>query len=167
MTRKRNAQNDHQNQLRQKGVAKKDRPKAPTPDHCRYPTMQALAIDMVRNFVKNFPEITIKGVLADALYGTGEFMGQISQITGGAQVVSQIRSNQIVSNRNSQARVDAVFARQRGVESILMVRGAKERRVTILSARLFVKAQKARVARWLSGRASEDGSVGGNHQGSD
>ncbi len=68
--------------------------------------MQVLAIDMVRNFVKNFPEITIKGVLADALYGTGEFMGQISQITGGAQVVSQIRSNQIVSNRNSQARID-------------------------------------------------------------
>ncbi len=85
--------------------------------------MQVLAIDMVRNFVKNFPEITIKGGLADALYGTGEFMDQISQITGGAQVVSQIRSNQIVSNRNSQARVDAVFARQRGVESILMVRG--------------------------------------------
>ena len=126
--------------LRQKGVAKKDRPKAPTPDHCRYPTMQALAVDMVRDFVENFPEITIKGVLADALYGTGEFMDQITQITGGTQVVSQIRSNQIVSSRNSQARVDAMFARQPGVESTLMVRGAKERRVTMLSARLFVKA---------------------------
>ena len=111
--------------LRQAGVVKKDRPKPPVPDHCRYPTMQALAVDMVRNFVKHFPEIAIKGVLADALYGTGEFMDQIKQITGGAQVVSQIRSNQIVSNRNSQARVDAMFARQRGVESTLTVRGHK------------------------------------------
>lgn len=130
--------------LRQKGVTKKDRPKSPLPDHCRYPTMQALAIDMVQDFVNSFPEIAIKGVLADALYGTGEFMDQIAQITGGAQVVSQIRSNQIVSNRNSKARVDAMFARQRGVESSLTVRGAKERRVTMLSARLLVKAHNKR-----------------------
>lgn len=130
--------------LRKKGVAQKDRPKPPEPDHCRYPTMQALAVDMVRDFIKRFPEVVIKGVLADALYGTGEFMDQIKQITGGAQVVSQIRSNQIVSNRNSRARVDAMFARQRGVESTLTVRGAKERQVTMLSARLFVKAHNKR-----------------------
>ena len=42
--------------LREKGVTKKDRPKSPEPDHCRYPTKQALAINMVRTFVKNsFP----------------------------------------------------------------------------------------------------------------
>ena len=130
--------------LREKGVAKKDRPESPEPDHCRYPTKQALAIDMVRDFIKNFPEITIKGVLADALYGTGDFMDQVKQITGGAQVISQLRSNQTVSSRNSQARVDVMFARQRGVERTLTVRGSKEQRVTMLSARLFVKAHNKR-----------------------
>ena len=74
---------------------------------------------MVRDFIKNFPEITIKGVLVDALYGTGDFMDQVKQITGGAQVISQLRSNQTVSSRNSQARVDVMFARQRGVERTL------------------------------------------------
>ena len=129
--------------LRQKGIAKKDRPKAPEPDHYRYPTRQALAINMLQAFIKNFPEITIKGVLADALYGTGDFMDRAAQITG-AQVISQLKSNQTVSNRNSQARVDAMFARKRGVESKLKVRGSKELRVTMLSARLFVKAHGKR-----------------------
>ena len=129
--------------LRESGIAKKDRPKSPEPDHCRYPTKQSLAVDMVQAFVKNFPEFTIKGVLADALYGTGDFMDRVEQITG-AQVISQIRSNQIVSSRNSKARVDAMFARQKGVESTLTVRGSKEQQVTMLSARLFVKAHNKR-----------------------
>lgn len=129
--------------LRKKGFTKKDRPQPPVPDHGRYPTKQTLAVDMVRSFVKNYPDIQIKGVLADALYGTGDFMDQVELITG-AQVVSQLRSNQTVASRNSQARVDVMFARQRGIESILMVRGSKERRVTMLSARLFVKAHNKR-----------------------
>ena len=39
--------------LRQKGIAKKDRPKAPEPDHYRYPTRQALAINMLQAFINS------------------------------------------------------------------------------------------------------------------
>jgi SRSO17 transposase len=54
-----------------------------------YPTKQRLALEMLREFVAAFPGIKIKSVLADALYGTGNFMDNASTITGGAQVVSQ------------------------------------------------------------------------------
>ena len=131
-------------QLKQKGVAKRDRPKRPTPDHHHYPTMQALALEMVQEFVGAFAEVKIKGVLADALYGTGEFMEKASAITGGAQVVSQLRSVQKVASRNSEATVREYFARQKGVETQLIIRGGQSKRVTMLSARLYVKAHDKR-----------------------
>ena len=96
-------------QLRLKGVAKQDRPKRPKPDHQNYPTMQSLALEMLREFVEDFPDVKIKGVLADALYGTGEFMGKASALTRKGQVVSQLRSNQKVASRNSEATVKELF----------------------------------------------------------
>ena len=88
-------------QLRLKGVAKQDRPKRPKPDHQHYPTMQSLALEMLREFVEAFPDVKVKGVLADALYGTGEFMETASALTTKGQIVSQLRSNQKVAIRNS------------------------------------------------------------------
>ena len=88
--------------LKQRGVAKCLRPKRPVPDHLRYPTLQALALEMIEEFVTQFPELIVKGVLADALYGTGKFMDKAAALTG-AQVISQLRSNQIIASRNSQA----------------------------------------------------------------
>lgn len=131
-------------QLKQQGVAKKQRPNRPEPDHRRYPTMQALALEMAQEFVDVFPEVRIKGVLADALYGTGEFMDKASAITGKTQVVSQLRSNQKVASRNSETTVKEYFARQKGVETQLIIRGGKSIKVTMLSARLYVKAHARR-----------------------
>ncbi|MES9985740.1 MAG: transposase, partial [Candidatus Thiodiazotropha sp. 6PLUC6] len=116
----------------------------PVPDHDRFPTMQTLTLDMISSFTSAFPEVRIKGVLADALYGTGEFMDQASALTGGAQVVSQLRSTQIVSNRNSSANLKRYFARQPGVDTRLMIRGGQEKTVTMLAARLHVKAHGKR-----------------------
>lgn len=130
--------------LAYKGVAKRNRPAKPEPDHVRYPTMRSLTLDMLRDFVNAFPTITIKGVLADALYGTGDFMDKASAITGQAQVVSQLRSNQKVASRNSEATLKEYFARQAGVESTLIIRGGKKKKVYMRAARLYVKAHNKR-----------------------
>ena len=131
--------------LKQKGIPKKERPERPEPDSIRYPTMQSLTLTMLQEFVDAFPEIVIKGVLADALYGTGDFMDKASEITGGAQIVSQLRTNQKVANRShSEATLKAYFARQEGAETQLIIRGGKEKRVTMLAARLYVKAHGKR-----------------------
>lgn len=131
--------------LRQQGIQKKQRPSRPKPDHSRYPTMQSLTLTMAQEFVAAFPEIAITGILADALYGTGNFMDKASAITGGAQIVSQLRANQKVSNKsNVETSLKAYFARQKGAETQLMIRGGKEKRVTMLAARLYVKAHGKR-----------------------
>ena len=48
------------------------------------------------------PEITVKCVLADALYGSDEFMSGASNIFGGIQVISQLRSNQNIRYRGKK-----------------------------------------------------------------
>ena len=134
----------HNNDLKKQGVEKNLRPKRPLPDHSSFPTLQALALDMIREFVDCFPEIIIKGVLADALYGTGKFMDAAAALTGQAQVVSQLRTNQRVASRNSETSLRKYFDRQKGVETQLIIRGGKTKRVTMLAARLQVKAHNKR-----------------------
>ena len=71
-------------------------------------------------------------------------MDECSRITGGAQVVSQLRSNQVIMSRNSTASLETYFKRQAGVKTDLIIRGGKSQQVTLLSARLTVKAHGKR-----------------------
>jgi hypothetical protein len=125
------------------GVPASQRPARPAPDP-NYPTKQALALDMVREFTQCFPGVAIKAVLADALYGGGEFMDQASATTANAQVVSQLRGNQLVISRGRKVALSTYFSRQAGVETPLVIRGAEKKPVTMLAARLQVKAHGKR-----------------------
>ncbi len=130
-----------QNQvLKVQGIPARERPAKPAPDHENFPTLQALSLDMIRAFVSGFPALRIRAVLADALYGTSEFVDTASALTGGAQIVSQLRSTQIVSSRNSTARLQSYFSRQSGVDTDLIIRGGEPKPVIMLAARLYVKA---------------------------
>ena len=130
--------------LQQQGIAKKYRPKRPKPDHVNYPTKQALALKMLREFTTSFPDFNIVSVLADALYGTEYFMDEAEIITNHAQIVSQLRSNQIVASRNLKSRVDIYFNRQKSVELQLTIRGGEDKKVNITAARLYVNAHGKR-----------------------
>ncbi len=131
-------------ELQRQGIAKKERPQRPMPDHVNYPTKQALALEMLREFTTAFPNFKIKSVLADALYGTADFMDKAEEITHHAQIVTQLRTNQRVSSKNSKARVDTYFNRQKGVELQLSIRGGEEKKVTMMAARLYVNAHSKR-----------------------
>lgn len=111
---------------KRKGVPRDQRP-APNP---AYPTKQALALALVDTFTQQFPDLAIQATLADALYGTGDFMDQVQGVTG-AQVISQLRSNQQVYSRGRKVSLTEYFNRQAGV-------------ATELAARLHVKAHGQR-----------------------
>ena len=55
-----------------------------------YPKKIQLALLLLENFREYHPEISIKCVLADALYGSEEFMSGASNLLGGVQVISQL-----------------------------------------------------------------------------
>jgi len=81
--------------LRKKGVKKKLRPQKPVRDS-QYPTKEELALKLLACFSANFPHIQVYSIVADALYGTDSFLEGASKLFENAQVVSQLRSNQII-----------------------------------------------------------------------
>nr|WP_289623789.1 transposase [Spartinivicinus marinus] len=125
--------------LKRLGIPGKERPKKPKPNP-DYPTKQALALEMVEAFSLSFSDIKINAVIADALYSTAEFMDKASIATGGAQVVSQLRSNQLILSQGKKVRLTHYFARQTGVDTKLIIRGQKTQSITMLAARVYVKA---------------------------
>ena len=128
--------------LKKKKIPKKDRPKCPTPDRVSYPTMPQLALDMIQSFINHYEGFKIKTILADALYANPIFIDQASKIAQGAQVISQLKGNQICASKNSTTHLKTYFNRQPGVDSSLRVRGGKAHKVTMLSARLYIASHK-------------------------
>ncbi len=130
--------------LKKQGVAKKDRPEKPVSNPA-YPSKPELTVKMIKDFVCAFPAIKVKAVLADALYGQSAFIDQVRRLTGNAQVITQLKSSQLVKNQNGKwVSLKEYFGRQAGVETYLTIRGDKEVKVTILAARLTVKAHGKR-----------------------
>ncbi len=125
--------------LRATGVAAKDRPPKP-PQNDHYPSKQALALTLLRDFREAHGDIRVKCVLADALYGTGQFLKKAAHLFGRVQVVSQLRSNQNIRFRGKTYSVEEYFSKFPGVAQRLTVRGGQTITATVGSARLVVCA---------------------------
>lgn len=122
------------------GILPANRTKKPEPNS-KYPNKKALALQLLEEFSKNHPEIKIQAVLADALYGDAYFMDAAAKATSCNQVISQLRTNQLVRNRNGKnTQLRTYFGRVDGVATKLIIRGGEEKNITLLGARLFVKS---------------------------
>lgn len=128
-------------QLADKKVPKAKRPAKPS-RNAAYPTKQEMAVTLLEQFKFNHRNVKIKVIDADALYGISKFMDKASKIFGGIQVISQIRSNQKVGFRNREISVENYFGIYPGVEQKIKIRGDKEIKAFVSSARLYVKAHK-------------------------
>jgi hypothetical protein len=126
--------------LKEKSVPKNQRP--PEPErHPDYPTKLDLALGLLHDFAKNHSDIKVSVIMADALYGEGDFMDKASSIFEGVQTISQLRKNQNIIVGNKIKKVDEYFnSMNKGVQQTLTVRGDKQIEVTISSARLKVDA---------------------------
>jgi SRSO17 transposase len=105
-----------------------------------YPQKTDLGVEMLKSFAEAFPTFLIRGVLADALYGNASFMDRAAAVTRNAQVVSELRSNQLVLSYGKNISLKRYFARQSGVATQLRIRGQQEQPVVMMAARLHVKA---------------------------
>ncbi len=123
--------------LRKKSVSKKHRPPEPVRS-ANFPTIAEIALSLMRQFRIEHPSMKIDCILADALYGTQDFLDEASSIFGGVQVVSQIKKNQNVSFRNTKIAVEKYFTSYPGMEQKVTIRGGKKEKITVGSARLHV-----------------------------
>jgi hypothetical protein len=124
--------------LKKQGVAKKDRPPKPEKDE-DYPSKQEIALHLLAEFKDHHPQIKIKAVLADALYGTEDFIDQAAALFDQTQVISQLRSNQLVRDNNEKINLDKYFAQQPADTRKINIRG-QEKVITFAAARLYVYA---------------------------
>ncbi|MBF0587729.1 MAG: transposase [Magnetococcales bacterium] len=68
---------------------KKERPKEPARS-LGFPTKWELALHLLNQFREHHDSVTVKCVLADALYGHAAFVNLASSIFGGVQVITQL-----------------------------------------------------------------------------
>ena len=80
--------------LKKAKVRKAERPVRPGRDPPAYPSKEECVLSMIGEFRRHHPEVKVKAVLADALYGNQPFMDAASSLCGDAQAVSQLRGNQ-------------------------------------------------------------------------
>jgi hypothetical protein len=125
--------------LKRLTTPKAQRPARPALDPA-YPGKAQLALELIQAFRRAHPQVRVKAVLADALYGTAAFMDQAATICDGAQTVSQLRGNQKVRFRGRERTLTAFFAAYPGVPQRIQVRGGPASEVIVSSARLHVGA---------------------------
>ncbi len=106
-----------------------------------YPSKSQLALKLLEQFALNHPQIKVKAVLADALYGNAHFMETAHQLFSDTQVISQLRCNQKIDYRGRSWRIDEYFKAYPGVKQTHEVRGGKTVDIMVSSARLQVQAQ--------------------------
>lgn len=121
--------------LKKQKVPKKDRPIEPEKTH---KGKRELAVGLVEEFVSNFPEFKIRAVCADCFFGNKKFTDGINAVCK-SQVISQIRSNQIVYMKGKPVRVDDLFQRYQGIPETINCRG-EDKNVIMHGMRIKVKA---------------------------
>ena len=127
-------------ELKKQQVNKKERPKRPV-KNAKYPSKLEIALDLLRDFFKNHPSLKIKCILADAFYGSANFVKTASEMHGGVQVISQIRCNQLVRNkRGLLVEVGQHFANEDRTLRRISIRGEKEEIIVLCAQKLWVAA---------------------------
>ena len=130
----------NEEKLKQQGVKKSERPPRPAPNPA-YPSKGQLLLDLLEEFKFYHPGFVVKAILADALYGSGWFMNRAAAVFR-TQTISQLSKSQKIRFRNREMSVAPYFATYPGVEITLRIRGWKEVKVVLGSARLYVNAHK-------------------------
>lgn len=130
----------NEEKLKQQGVKKSERPPRPAPNPA-YPSKGQLLLDLLEEFKFYHPRLVVKAILADALYGSGWFMNRATKVFA-TQTISQLAKRQKVRFRHREMSVAQYFATYPGVEITLRIRGLKDVKVVLGSARLYVNAHQ-------------------------
>jgi hypothetical protein len=135
------AWNKTDKQLKNQGVPKSARPAKPLPNP-EYPSKDLLMLDLLGEFQLNHPQIRVKAILIDALYGNGPFLKRATECFAKTQIISQLKRTQKVCYRNRECDLETYFDRSPGIETQLSIRGGPTVTVKFGCARLYVKAHQ-------------------------
>ena len=124
--------------LRGKKVPKKFRPEKPEPNE-QYPSKKSLAIKLINSFASDFKDIKIKATVADAFYNTKEFFDAASISGKQSQIISQIKSTQLINVGGQFKQVGEFFKNFQGKTETVQLRNS-DKQITFCSAKFKVKS---------------------------
>jgi hypothetical protein len=127
--------------LKQQGVKKAARPAKPAPNPA-YSSKLELLINLLGEFARHHPHVRVKAILADAFYGSAQWMNRAMALFPQTQVISQLQKTQKVRFRQREMTVAQYFTTYPGVTQTLRIRGGEAVTVTLGSARLYVCAHE-------------------------
>ncbi len=128
--------------LKKQNVKKAGRPKKPMRRE-EYPSKLELALDLLEHFFRAHSDVHIKCILADALYGSADFVQKAAAFQGGIQVISQLRSTQLVRNKRGlliDVKSHFEIERAKATCRSIFIRGGKEEIVIMNAQKLWVDA---------------------------
>jgi Archaeal putative transposase ISC1217 len=126
--------------LRAKKVKKADREDEPLRDYKKYPTKQMLCVQLTANFKANFPNFKIISIMADCFFGTKSWTSDILAHYLTAQVISQLKSNQVIIHQNKEYSLSTYFNQRAAISSQTVIRGGKSVPIYYSSVIATVKA---------------------------
>ena len=121
--------------LRKCGISKANRPSEPEKKN---KSKSQLASELVIDFFDHFPEVDIRAICADCLYGNKKFSAPILAKKK-VQIISQIRSNQTVYIKNKAINLEELIRRYPGIKQTINFRG-EDKDVIMYGVRVGVKS---------------------------
>jgi hypothetical protein len=91
-----------------------------------YPTKQQIGLRLLDGFKQNHPDIRVRCIVADALYGSKDFVCKASLIFSAVQVISRIKSDQNLRFRGKILTVEAFFSTYASITETLTIRGGDQ-----------------------------------------
>lgn len=128
--------------MRSQKIPARMRPKKPERSDT-YPTKITIASQLVEQFRTLVPSANIVAICADAAYSCTEFIRKCHSCFPSSQVISQIRSNQLVRLGNQTLKsVRELFASRQANTTQVVLRGKIKREISYCSMRLWVHSQQ-------------------------
>ena len=116
------------------------RPKEPLRDYDKYPTKLELSLQLAAEFKKCFELFNIKSVQADCFFGTKVWTNGMGILFPKAQVISQLKGNQIITSNNKEYCLKEYFGQRVGIKAETVIRGGKSVVIYYSSVIATVKA---------------------------
>ncbi len=102
---------------------------------------------MLEHFFRAHPDVHIKCILADAMYGSADFVQKARSFQGGIQVISQLRSTQLVRNKRGlliDVKSHFEIERAKATCMSIFIRGGKEEIIIMNAQKLWVDAHETK-----------------------
>jgi len=124
-------------EMKRNGIAKALRPKRPE-RAAEYLKKYEIAIELLKEFKISFPEMHIKAILADNLYGHLPFMQAIESQWPGIQLIVKMRKNQKINYGKKRYSVGEHFSLYGGWEQQVVIRCRESKTICGNGGRLYV-----------------------------